>query len=910
MGGGCFKDKSRDDGTHRIAPYVDQGTGSTKPSYGEESGRSTPPKSSSSPELKAHIAPVIKAAGQSKYSDAKLDEMLETLSCGIPSEVSGELMAWWADASVKARGGLLELLKRVISRSLDDKVAAAEKSLTRRGHDVAEADFGRLADFCKEDLRVESQSKGILAATMALSAGAAVSDNPEAHVVPAFERIILLFRHAFLAHIGSSAVNLHKWHEFAGETGLPPLDENLGVLSSSSKAVMISLLLIPEGAPPSSVIMKRDSTLSYVEKQLPEKHACVLSPYFESATGTKVIQGKRVEGGEGHGPRKEFFFTSSSNSLKVMFEFHRGTGDHWFNGYADDLNEERRSCCRSFGKLLVLAMANRCKISFTLPALFFKLLLYRKYETSMGDLQGFDNALLASCRKCLKMGSAQFKSLKEVEGHPASMTQEEYVVEQVRTLLRPQGMLAIQDGFWSLATEKMLCGMTPNDLRTIICPIEKNHSADVNIRQTFKVVMEEELEENKVFVDALWKVVDGLSKAEKRLFLVFVTGVEMPPEPGTEQLIIDTPFSAFSKDEHIEMLSKLPQAHTCTNTLELPNYHDALVESGTLGDNPEKIPAKTLATQLQRVLGEKLRLAINESKGYELDAIEPASQATATGNGTSVSNGFNPPPFNPAPFNPAPFNPASSGFRPTAQDAQTSGLRPQQELSPFRPPQEPTFRKDLPPVESKESTSIETSPLFRPSQEVALGSGLKSSQEATSNGFYFRSHQELPPLRQEANGFSKRISPERTSPTDVRDLTDVTDLTDELMRVSPTEELLRKSPVDLVTKDLADSPVESVASVSPVGEPSTSLLLDEGNRALRELSTPSPQHKSAPQHQSAPRPQQKEQGPAQGHGSIDDFLQECDDLIASYQEEFDGVDEQTASGRSASGRIVPTPLLT
>ena len=31
------------------------------------------------------------------------------------------------------------------------------------------------------------------------------------------------------------------------------------------------------------------------------------------------------------------------------------------------------------------------------------------------------------------------------------------------------------------------------------------------------------------------------------------------------------------------MLGKLPQAHTCTNTLELPNYYESLQETGTTG---------------------------------------------------------------------------------------------------------------------------------------------------------------------------------------------------------------------------------------------------------------------------------------------------------------------------------------
>jgi len=59
----------------------------------------------------------------------------------------------------------------------------------------------------------------------------------------------------------------------------------------------------------------------------------------------------------------------------------------------------------------------------------------------------------------------------------------------------------------------------------------------------------------------------------------------------------------------------LPQAHTCTNTLELPNYHDALIETGKFAEG------EALEKELQRLLGEKLRMAIRETGSYELDAI-------------------------------------------------------------------------------------------------------------------------------------------------------------------------------------------------------------------------------------------------------------------------------------------------
>lgn len=64
------------------------------------------------------------------------------------------------------------------------------------------------------------------------------------------------------------------------------------------------------------------------------------------------------------------------------------------------------------------------------------------------------------------------------------------------------------------------------------------------------------------------------------------------------------------------------EAHTCTNTLELPNYDDALRQSGFVAEDQ-------ISAELRRLLGEKLRLAIKETASYELDAIDAESVAPA-----------------------------------------------------------------------------------------------------------------------------------------------------------------------------------------------------------------------------------------------------------------------------------------
>ena len=68
-----------------------------------------------------------------------------------------------------------------------------------------------------------------------------------------------------------------------------------------------------------------------------------------------------------------------------------------------------------------------------------------------------------------------------------------------------------------------------------------------------------------------------LTAAERRALLGFVTGIDRVPARGVERLAISMPWSAATVGEQKLQLQLLPQAHTCTNTVELPNYWQALV---------------------------------------------------------------------------------------------------------------------------------------------------------------------------------------------------------------------------------------------------------------------------------------------------------------------------------------------
>lgn len=75
-----------------------------------------------------------------------------------------------------------------------------------------------------------------------------------------------------------------------------------------------------------------------------------------------------------------------------------------------------------------------------------------------------------------------------------------------------------------------------------------------------------------------WEVVNAWPRERKLQLLLFVTGSSRLPLPGSELLKIEAPFVALGLAEHKAQLGMLPQAHTCDNLLELPNYWDALLQ--------------------------------------------------------------------------------------------------------------------------------------------------------------------------------------------------------------------------------------------------------------------------------------------------------------------------------------------
>lgn len=198
------------------------------------------------------------------------------------------------------------------------------------------------------------------------------------------------------------------------------------------------------------------------------------------------------------------------------------------------------------------------------------------------------------------------------------------------------------------------CHVSPWDLPEMVGgPAESSASRlgpNPSLKSVFRVSEEpESLRSTPELYQVLWKVVQGLPPDLFRAFVRFVTGSDRLPLPGTELLKIEVPFTALVEREHRELLGKLPQAHTCDNTLEIPNYFESLCVVRR-GKPPEALAAADraeLAAELEEVLAGKVTMAISLCGGYGLDdvaEIRATSARPAVSGGTAAADGATPAP--------------------------------------------------------------------------------------------------------------------------------------------------------------------------------------------------------------------------------------------------------------------------
>ncbi|KAK9808871.1 hypothetical protein WJX72_005512 [[Myrmecia] bisecta] len=365
---------------------------------------------------------------------------------------------------------------------------------------------------------------------------------------------------------------------------------------------------------------------------------CLLFPTFFEGLG----QAEALESGEGHGPRKEYYgligraLCSTSDSVTPenallsasgpqLFTYNQSAACYWFNTSLK-CTVEHCGHYHCAGWLTGQVISNRAALGISLPALLFqKLLDGPKFKASLEALTAFDSTAAASLSKVASLDDAAFQTLLQVENAPPQLSREAYIEAGVQRLLVDSCTWqsgALAEGFWSAVSRPVLEAwrVTPTDLAQIVNGSSLSSDANFRVQDVFRVVLDEQLEgAAPQLLMALWQVLERWPVDMKRRFVRFVTACERVPLPGMEVLRIELPFVAYNEADHRRLLTMLPQAHTCANTLELPDYWNSLIKARGIAD-PFSLPADQLQ-DLQDELAEILPGAVSELDETSEDAV-------------------------------------------------------------------------------------------------------------------------------------------------------------------------------------------------------------------------------------------------------------------------------------------------
>lgn len=431
---------------------------------------------------------------------------------------------------------------------------------------------------------------------------------------------------------------LQPWRALLSRFGAPrPL--LVAALDGPTKGVLMYVELTAHSNPALKLSCSRRGSLWElwamwrVSSSVSKPGATMLYPRFASSDGSGW------EDGEGHGPRKELFSLFGeqllhggevgSRALAPVLPYSETLRTHWFDTSRVEGDDADAAALLSLtGWLMAQSIANRAPLGVRLPVLLFDLLLRDgSQEPGLAELERHDEAASSALRKVLVMSDADFAGLAELEGCCEGTTRRGYVEASVARLLGGCWQLAALRSGWEAALPQDVLAplaFTPAQLAAAVCgsALAGFDTADFAIREIFRVMEDTELVACTPLRDALWRVLDRWDVARKRAFLRFVTGFDRPPPPRSELLIIEMPFSTIGRDETIAAAGMLPQAHTCANTLELPNYYAAVAMRR--GESAQADTASPeLEAELEAVLEDRFIMAIEGCDQYGLDELAP-----------------------------------------------------------------------------------------------------------------------------------------------------------------------------------------------------------------------------------------------------------------------------------------------
>lgn len=296
------------------------------------------------------------------------------------------------------------------------------------------------------------------------------------------------------------------------------------------------------------------------------------------------------------------------------------------------------------GRMVAAALAERCKLDTVLSEHVFAQLLTTTTKSSPleavycptpHDLEHFDAGAAKHVVSAFGASPAHLRDLIEEadwEGEVVT-TAEQYVARSCRDLMLDQvgwQAAALHRGFQLGVRSEwwQQCRFSPRQLQMVVCGATDTTS-DFDFRKVFRVVEDPELQQCHPLREALWGTIDSLDRVQKRKLLRFITGVDRLPSAGTEMIKIEMPFMAYSQEEHEKTLLMMPQAHTCDNILELPNYWQSLKAVRRRGqadgaddssDDAAAAADADLVKELRAIILQKVETAFSLSEGFGLDS--------------------------------------------------------------------------------------------------------------------------------------------------------------------------------------------------------------------------------------------------------------------------------------------------
>ena len=316
-----------------------------------------------------------------------------------------------------------------------------------------------------------------------------------------------------------------------------------------------------------------------------------------------------------------------SQDTTPLFLYSKGTETYWYNDRIQDTTENRTRYVAA-GRMIAAALADRCKLDTILSEPIFSQLMLgslNDYHPTVRDVTNFDADMGRNVCKIQKMSKGQVKELIESEElEDVVSTAEEYIAHTCRSLLLDSvgwQAAALHKGFQLGVVPSWWtkCRLTPRNLQKVVCGTA-DVTADFDFRKVFRVVEDPELQQCVPLRSALWATIDGLDRVKKRKLLQFITGVDRLPIAGTEMIKIEMPFMAYSEDEHKKTLMMMPQAHTCDNILELPNYWQSLVAVHKVENGSDAEPNENeLVPRLRKLILQKVETAFSLADGFGLD---------------------------------------------------------------------------------------------------------------------------------------------------------------------------------------------------------------------------------------------------------------------------------------------------